>query len=93
MFIKYKTKLIKIQFWDTSGNVHFEGTVSHSMRGGKAFLLCYDAYNRDSFKYIRNKYYEIKNKYNNAICAFIRIKYDIKINKDNETIASDEEAL
>ena len=93
LFIKYKAKLIKIHFWDTSGNIHFESNVSYSMRGCKAFLLCYDAYNRDSFEYIRNKYYEIKNKYNNTICAFIRIKYDIKINKDNETIVSDEEAL
>ena len=63
------------------------------MRGSNAFILCYDAYNRDSFNYIKNKYSEIKNQYKNSICALIRNKYDIKANKDNNNIVSDEEAL
>ena len=90
-YIKYKNSLIKIQFWDTTEGVQFEN--NFFMRGCHSFILCYDAYDRDSFNYIKNKYSEIKNEHNNAICALIRNKYDIKANKDNKNIVSDEEAL
>ena len=91
--IKYKNSSIKIQFWDLSGNVRFEKFVSSYIRGSNALILCYDAYNRDSFKYIKNKYSEIKNQNKNSIYVLIRNKYDIKANKDNNNIVSDEEAL
>ena len=95
LYIKYKNNSIKITFWDSSGagDVHSEIIVSSYMRGSNAFILCYDAYNRDSFNYIKNKYSEIKNDSNNSICVLIRNKYDIKANKDNNNIVSDEEAL
>ena len=93
LIIKYKNKTIKIQFWDTSGNNRFEHIASSFMRGCSSFLLCYDAYNKDSFNYIKNKYFEIKSIYNNAVYVLIRNKYDLKINKDNKDIVLDEEAL
>ena len=91
--IKYKNSSIKIAFWDSSGDVRSEKLVSSYIRGSKAFILCYDAYNRDSFNYIKNKYSQIKNESNNSIYVLIRNKYDIKANKDNNNIVSDEEAL
>ena len=91
--IKYKNSSIKIQFWDSSGDVRCENYINAYMRGSNAFILCYDAYNRDSFNYIKNKYSEIKNQNKNSIYVLIRNKYDIKANKDNNNIVSDEEAL
>ena len=91
--IKYKNSSIKIQFWDLSGDVRCEKFVSSYIRGSNALILCYDSYNRDSFKYIKNKYSEIKNQNKNSIYVLIRNKYDIKANKDNKNIVSDEEAL
>ena len=94
--IKYKNIKIKIQFWDTSGSNRFEHIASSFMRGCSAFFLCYDAYNKDSFIYIKNKYFEVKNdwnRWNNAVYALIRNKYDLKTDKDNKDIVSDEEAL
>ena len=91
--IKYKNKIIKIQFWDTSGDERFELLVSSYIRGSQAILLCYDAYNKDSFNYIKNKYFEVKNEWKYAVFALIRNKYDMKTNKDNKDIVLDEEAL
>ena len=91
--IKYKNKSIKIQFWDSSGDDRFENYINAYMRGSNVFILCYDAYIRDSFNYIKNKYSQIKNESNNSIYVLIRNKYDIKANKDNNNIVSDEEAL
>ena len=91
--IKYKNKIIKIQFWDTSGDERFELLVSSYIRGSQAILLCYDAYNKDSFNYIKNKYFEAKDQCKNAVFVLIRNKYDLKINKDNKDIVLDEEAL
>ena len=92
-FIKYKNKFIKIIFWDTSGDTSDETLVSSYFRGSHAFILCYDANDRDSFNYIKNKLSEIKNIGHNPICALIINKYDIKVNKYNKNIVSDEEAL
>ena len=55
-YIKYKNNSIKIKFWDSSGDDRFENYINAYMRGSNAFILCYDAYNRDSFNYIKNKY-------------------------------------
>ena len=91
--IKYKNKSIKIKFLDTTEGVRLKSLLSIYIKKCYAFILCYDAYNRDSFNYIKNKYSEIKNDSNNSISVLIRNKYDIKANKDNNNIVSDEEAL
>ena len=93
--INYKNQLFKIQFWDTSGSERFKDTVAGFMRGCKAFLLCYDAFNRDSFNHIIKQYKELKNYYKKAIYVLVRNKYDKKIDEDNihNDIVSDEEAL
>ena len=94
--VKYKNKLIRIQIWDTPEALTYENSIIKNIKSSKAIILCYDAYNRESFNYIKNIYSKMKNKYNNLIYALIRNKYDIKINKDNKNIVnivSDEEAL
>ena len=48
---------------------------------------------KDSFNYIKNKYFEVKNEWKYAVFALIRNKYDMKANKDNKDILLDEEAL
>ena len=91
--IKYKNTIIKLQLWDPSGAYLYERLISAYYRGCNAFLLCYDAYNKDSFNYIKNKYFEVKNEWKYAVFALIRNKYDMKTNKDNKDIVLDEEAL
>ena len=51
--IKYKNKLILIGLRDPSGAVPFDFLISSYYIGRDVFLLCYDAYNRDSFNYIK----------------------------------------
>ena len=91
--IKYKNKIIKIQLWDTSGVPIYESIITRYFKGTQAIILCYDAYERDSFNYIKNKISQIQQTNNNAICVLIRNKYDSKINEKNVNIVSDEEVL
>ena len=91
--IRYKNKIIKTQLWDTSGVPIYESIITRYFKGTQAILLCYDAYERDSFNYIKNKFSQIKQTNNKAICVLIRNKYDSKINENNVNIVSDEEVL
>ena len=91
--IRYKNKTIKIQLWDTSGAPIYESIITRYFKGTQAILLCYDAYDRDSFNYIKNKISQIQQTNNKAICVLIRNKYDSKINEKNVNIVSDEEVL
>ena len=91
--IRYKNKTIKIQLWDTSGAPIYENIITSYFRGTQAIILCYDAYERDSFNYIKNKISLIQQTNNKAICVLIRNKYDSKINENNVNIVSDEEVL
>ena len=91
--IRYKNKTIKIQLWDTSGAPKYESIITSYFRGTQAIILCYDAYERDSFNYIKNKISQIQQTNNKAICVLIRNKYDSKINENNVNIVSDEEVL
>ena len=91
--IRYKNKTIKIQLWDTSGAPIYESIITSYFKGTQAIILCYDAYERDSFNYIKNKISQIQQTNNKAICVLIRNKYDSKINENNVNIVSDEEVL
>ena len=91
--IKYKNKIIKLQLWDSPGAEGYQRFTLACARGCKAFLLFYDSYERDSFDYIKKKYYELKNEYNNSVFVFIRNKYDKKIKKNNKKFVPDEEVL
>ena len=92
--IKYKNKKIKIQFWDTSGNpLYVNNIIIKFLKITKVNIFCYDAYDRDSFNYIKNKIAQIKEINNKVICVLIRNKYDSKINANNVNIVSDEEGL
>ena len=53
--IKYKNKKIKIQLWDTLGDPLYENIISGYFLGTQAVIFYYDANNRDSFNYIKNK--------------------------------------
>ena len=99
--INYRNQLLKIQLLDTSGAKVFKKHALSYVRGAQAILLCYDAFNRESFNSIKKIYNELKNEYtnyrnHNIIHVLIRNKYDEKINKHKigiNDIVSDEEAL
>ena len=98
--LKYKKKTIKIQFWDSTGNrQRFQNHATRYIRGCSAILICYDAYNRNSFNDAITLYNELKSVYNYSIFVLIRNKYDLKINQENNDndidndYVPDEEAL
>ena len=92
-------KIIKILFWDSIGYEDGKNLIGGRFNGYyKAYLISYDAFNRNSFNNGIKFYEELKsmnNKLNKALYILVRIKYDLGINKESKSndFVSDEEAL
>ena len=88
--------IIKILFWDSIGYENSKNLISgRYIRSCKAYLISYDAFNRNSFKNGIKLYEELKYINNKAIFILVRIKYDLGIDKETkiDDFVSDEEAL
>ena len=95
--VKINNKIIKVLFWDSvgyeDGRTLFCGWIKGNCR---AYLISYDAFNRNSFNNAIKTYEELKIYMNkNPICILVRNKYDLEINKESKIneFVSDEEAL
>lgn len=89
-------KIIKIIFWDSVGYENGINLFSgRYIRYCKAYLISYDALNRNSFNNGIKFYEEIKSINSKAVYILVRIKFDLGINKEskNNDFVSDEEAL
>ena len=95
--VKINNKIIRILLWDSPGYEFGVEFIGGWFKGNcDAYIIFYDAFNRNSFNNGIKLYNNIKNFYNkNAIYIFVRIKYDLGMNKDNRMndFVSDEEAL
>ena len=94
--VKMNNKIIKILFWDSVGYEDSINLISgRFISGCDAFLISYDAFNRNSFNNGIKFYEELKSYNLNAIYLLVRIKYDLGINKESkiDDFVSDEEAL
>ena len=90
--VKMNNKIIKILLWDSAG---YEHGMPSLKRNCDAYLISYDAFNRNSFNNGIILYEYVKGNNDKAICILFRIKYDLGMNKDNRMndYISDEEAL
>ena len=76
--LEIDNKQIKMQIWDTAGQVRFRNVISSYFRGSHGILLIYDITNRDSFKNLENWLIEIeKNASQNVLKILIGNKNDL----------------
>ena len=92
IYIKFNNKNFKLQIWDTQGNELYIDIIKCFFHASSIVLLFYDAFDKQSFEYVKKIYSEQKNL---VKCLFylIRIKYDLNIKPENKDFVSDEEAL
>jgi len=83
---------IKLQMWDTSGQYRFKKIIESYLKGCHCIILGYDVTNKESFKSIRNSWYDyIKN--NIGVDFPLLYLVGNKIDKIEERILSDEEGI
>ena len=84
--------VIKLQIWDTPGQERFRTINSTYVKGSHCIILGYDVTNKESFKSIRNSWYDyIKN--NIGVDFPLLYLVGNKIDKIEERILSDEEGI
>ena len=91
--IEFNNKCFHCLIWDTAGDDRYHSLLNGFIRSSNVFLLFYDAFDRNSFIRVKNIYEEIKNNFPNGIFYFVRSKYDLNGNINNDDFISDEEVL
>ena len=93
---KINNKIIKVLFWDSVGYEEGKQLFGGWIKGNcDAYLISYDAFNRNSFNNGIKIYEELKFMSKKPIIILVRNKYDLEISKESKIndFVSDEETL
>ena len=90
---KFNDKIYELQIQDSAGKERFQSIKKAFYKGAHIILIFYDAYDKDSFRFIKSAYEQALENNNKAIYFLIRNKYELSLNLEKKEIISDEEAL
>ncbi len=90
---KFNDKIYEFQIQDSAGKERFQSIKKAFYKGAYIILIFYDAYDKDSFRFVKSANEQALENNNKAIYFLIRNKYDLSLNSDKKEIISDEEAL
>ena len=79
--IRYKSKLIKLQIWDSAGQEKFRSLIPNYIRGSSLIFLIFDVSKKDTFEHLNEWINFIKNIENGNI-VIVGNKIDLKDSRE-----------